>query len=177
MLKVLQQGFRQREPRIAVLLPARMKVGSAWSDAVIHNVSSRGLLAAAEDAPARGTYLEIRRGANVIVGRVMWRKDRFFGVRTQDMIDLAALSAAPQRRDPRAASAAARGPERRGVERLGGDVATARRLERNRERSRLVQFVVLGSAAIAAGAAVAYEAFVMLAAPLRQAGAAMAGGG
>ncbi|WP_375391415.1 hypothetical protein [uncultured Sphingomonas sp.] len=154
-----------------------MKVASAWSDAVIHNVSSRGLLAAAEDAPAPGTYLEIRRGTNIIVGRVMWRKDRFFGVRTQDAIDLAALSAAPQRRDPRAASAPARGPERRGMERLGRDVATARRLERNRELSRLFQFVVLGSAAIAAGVAVAYEAFVMLAAPLRQASAAMAIGG
>ncbi len=177
MLRVLQQGLRQREPRIKVLLPSRMKVGSAWADAVIHNVSSRGLLAAAEDAPAPGAYLEIRRGTNIIVGRVMWRKDRFFGVRTQDAIDLAALSATPQRPSPRAAIEAARGPERRGTDRLSRDVATARRLERNRELSRLFQLVVVGSAAVAAGAAVAYEAYEVLAAPLRQATHAMAIGG
>lgn len=171
MLRILHQGLRQREPRTAVLLPARMKLDTGWADATIHNVSSRGLMAAADAAPAPGAYVDIRRGRNIIVGRVVWRKDRFFGVRAQDRIDLAALSAPPQRKPaPGGAEPIA---ERRGDDRLRREIATARRLERHRALARFGQFAAVGAVAAAACVAVATEAYDALSAPARQINAAL----
>ena len=65
MLAALQTGFRPREERITVLIPSRMRVESQWCDVVIHNVSSRGLMAGCDTPPAVGSYVEIRRGTIV----------------------------------------------------------------------------------------------------------------
>ncbi|RZM26822.1 MAG: PilZ domain-containing protein, partial [Sphingomonas sp.] len=70
----MQTGFRPREERITVLIPSRMRLESQWHDLVIHNVSSRGLMAGCDSPPAVGSYVEIRRGTIVIVGRVQWTK-------------------------------------------------------------------------------------------------------
>lgn len=166
MLNVLQQGFRKREARVPVLLPARMKRGSAWVDATIHNVSSRGMLVATNDPPDAGAYVDIRRGSNVMIGRVAWRKDRFFGVRTQDRIDLPALQRPPQR--PGAGPSAGRSPdasERRSADRSRSDAAVARRLERNRTLSHLLQFTTLGLFAAIACAGLAMGVYNVLRAP------------
>lgn len=65
-----------------------MRVGSAWFDVCIRNMSSRGLLVEAASPPARGTYLEIRRGARVIVARSVWVDDGRCGLRTQDRLTI-----------------------------------------------------------------------------------------
>ncbi|RZM10031.1 MAG: PilZ domain-containing protein, partial [Sphingomonas sp.] len=98
MLTLLQGGVRPREPRTKVLVPCRLNVDGAWSDACVHNVSSRGMLMAADAAPRPGSYVEVRRGTLLIVGRVMWRQDRCFGIRTQDRISVDALVSEPRRR-------------------------------------------------------------------------------
>ena len=50
-----------------------MRVGAAWRDARILNLSSRGLMIKAERAAAAAaTTLELRRGRHVIIARVMW---------------------------------------------------------------------------------------------------------
>jgi hypothetical protein len=84
---------KPREPRRNVMLTARMRHGEAWSDACILNISSRGLLLHAADPPSRGTFIEVRRGAYVIVARVIWAKTDRFGVCAQDRLAIDALVA------------------------------------------------------------------------------------
>ncbi|QDZ08491.1 PilZ domain-containing protein [Sphingomonas panacisoli] len=137
MAMIARLGLKARDPRTTVLLPSRMRIESAWSDACIHNVSARGLLVSADDAPRAGAYVEIRRGRAVIIGRAVWQKDRFFGVRTQDRIYLAVLQGGPAQNDnaPR--------NDRRHADRYQQDAAVARSLERNRAFARLFQFGVV----------------------------------
>lgn len=75
------------------MIAARMRHGNAWSDASILNISSRGLLLHATPPPARGTYVEVRRGAHVIVGRVIWANADRFGLRAQDRLAIDSLVA------------------------------------------------------------------------------------
>lgn len=79
-------ALKAREPRRKVMIKARMRAGASWSDACILNMSSRGMLVHAPTAPARGAYLELRRGGYVIVARVVWANDNRFGVQTQDVV-------------------------------------------------------------------------------------------
>lgn len=70
-----------------VVTSARMRCGAAWSDVCIVNLSTRGVGLQGPRAPGRGTYVELRRGSNVlIVGCVVWSEGQRFGVRTQDPI-------------------------------------------------------------------------------------------
>jgi hypothetical protein len=80
---------KPREPRLNVMIQARVRVGASWNDACILNLSTRGMMVRAPAAPDRGSYLEIRRGAHVIVARVIWSNADRFGVQTQDPIPAA----------------------------------------------------------------------------------------
>lgn len=75
------------------MIAARMRNGDAWSDANILNLSSRGLLLHAAAPPPRGSYVEVRRGVHVIIGRVIWANSDRFGVRTQDSLAIDSLIA------------------------------------------------------------------------------------
>lgn len=68
------------------MIRARVRMDSCWSDACILNLSKRGMLVRAPQVPARGSYLEIRRGAHFIVARVVWSSPDRFGVHTQDPV-------------------------------------------------------------------------------------------
>ena len=136
------------------MIAARLRHGDAWSDANILNLSSRGLLLRASSPPARGAYVEVRRGAHVIVGRVIWATSDRFGVRAQDRLAIDALvaNASPARQ---AANDAGTAPaERRSRPR-------PERLEwrhaRSRERGRVFQFACIGGFGLAL-AACAYGA-------------------
>ncbi|NJR78997.1 PilZ domain-containing protein [Sphingomonas corticis] len=148
-----------------------MRVGGAWSDVVIHNVSSRGLMAGCDDPPALGSYVEIRRGGVVIIGRVQWMKHRFFGIRTQDRISVQALIREPrQATRPRPANDAAP-PERRSDSRLEHEASMARRVERSRAFASAFQYltaavVVLTMAGI--GGSLVYDALSRPAAAIEQ---------
>lgn len=83
--------MKLREPRLSVCIGARVRHGDKWSDANILNLSSRGLLVRAPTPPSRGTYIEIRRGAHVVVGRVVWTTTDRFGVRAQDKLAIESL--------------------------------------------------------------------------------------
>lgn len=80
--------MRTREPRRNVLLKARMRQDRSWTDVTIRNVSARGMLLCSEDPPERGAYIEICGPAATLVGRVAWVRNGYFGVRTQDRIDV-----------------------------------------------------------------------------------------
>ena len=128
---------KQREPRRKVLVRARMRCGADWGDVVIHNMSSRGLLATSEVPCPRGTVIEIRRIHHVIVGRVVWQKDAYFGIRTQDRIDIdGVVTARPPLQKP------ARGQdERRAADRPSMSVAD--REAASRRFARGFQFAVM----------------------------------
>ena len=81
--------MNKREVRRKVLIKTRMCVGSAWSDAAVLNISSRGLLLSSnQPSPKRGAYLEVRRGPHIVVGRVIWSDGHCFGVKAQDCIEV-----------------------------------------------------------------------------------------
>lgn len=174
---VLEGGaqVKPREPRQKVLIRARMRLGSSWGDVNILNVSSRGLLIQSRDTPPRGAYLEVRRGRQAIVARVVWSEQQQFGVRTQDPLSIEALirepdlSAAPARS---AAQDAAARVERRSVDRR----ALACRHESSRHVSRALEYacvmLVGGIAALSAYGLVADS----LARPLAKATAALTPG-
>jgi hypothetical protein len=84
---------RQRENRRIVFLKARMRVAEGWIDITICNISSRGLMAKCACPPQKGEYVEIRQRGTCIVARVAWSHNARFGVRSQDIVDLAALLA------------------------------------------------------------------------------------
>lgn len=76
-------------------VPCRMNVDGRWSNGCIHDVSDKGLLVSSSEPPILGTYVDIRRGTLVIIGRVVWNGGSRFGVRTQDPVSLAALLSEP----------------------------------------------------------------------------------
>lgn len=59
-------------------------------DVCIRNISTKGLMLQADAAPPRGTYVEIVGAEQTIVGRVVWAKDRRFGIHSCVAIDVAA---------------------------------------------------------------------------------------
>ena len=136
------------------MIPARMRNGDAWSDANILNLSSRGLLLHAAAPPPRGSYVEVRRGTHIIVGRVIWANSDRFGVRTQDSLAIDSLIAnAPPKRQ------AANDPEGPNVERRARPRSEALewRQVQSGHQGRALQFlVVAGLGAILA--ACAYDA-------------------
>ena len=83
--------MKAREPRRKVLVRTRVRSGATWYDASILNISSRGMMLQAAKPPVHGSHLELRRGALIIVARVMWCESRRFGVKTQDELPIQAL--------------------------------------------------------------------------------------
>lgn len=142
-------AMKLREVRRRVLIPARMRVGVSWGDVSILDISSRGMLIQAIQAPPRGTYLEVRRGRHVIVARVVWTQDRKFGIFTQDRLSVEAIISEPDRSAPEARRPCDDAPpvERR-VQQSSGD-----RHERSRAAARVIEFGVLGFVAASAAAA------------------------
>ena len=87
--------MKQRSERRKLLVSARMRSDTGWSDVAITNASIRGLGLQTAQPPPRGTYVELRRGQLVINARVVWSNNHRFGVHTQDPVPIAALSARP----------------------------------------------------------------------------------
>jgi hypothetical protein len=122
------------------MIDARLRVGASWSDALILNMSSKGLLVRSNQSVDRGSYLEIRRGAHVIVARVIWSNSGRFGVQTQDPVPAASLI-----RDP----ANFASPPRPAVgvqERRAAPRPTGTRHERSRHQARAIEFAAIALA-------------------------------
>ena len=68
-----------------------MRSGISWHDVCIMDLSRRGIGIQAAEPPSRGTYVEICRGTQVIVARVMWAKGHRAGLNSQDAIAVRAL--------------------------------------------------------------------------------------
>ena len=79
-------AVRPRDPRLPVRISARMRTGSSWSDVQIMNVSHRGLMISGPQLPTRGAYVEVRKGRQIIVARVVWSDRARIGVHTQEKV-------------------------------------------------------------------------------------------
>ena len=160
--------MKAREERRPVLIRARMRMGASWGDVRILNISSRGLMLHCAKTPAKGSYLELRRGRHAIVARVVWCSDQYFGVQTQDRLIVDSIIREP---DYSAATGASGPPvERRSPDRH----RLQRRHESSKSAGRAVEFACLAIAGVSAamvGYAIIEET---LTAPLAKATAALA---
>lgn len=137
--RAMVTALKLREPRLNVMIQARVRVGASWNDACILNLSSRGMLVRAPQAPNRGSYLEIRRGNQVIVARVVWSNADRFGVYTQDPVPAADLICGTSSTGIAKPSVVGGFAERRSAPRP--PVLTS---ERSRWRARAIEFSTLG---------------------------------
>lgn len=151
--------LKPREPRRKVMIKARMRIGAAWQDVCILNVSSRGLLCQAGSPPARGTYVEICRGRHLIVARVVWNEGRRSGLRTQDCLPIDDVVSEPDGSGARVAHAA---QVNSFVERRASPRNTGERHADSRIASRLIEF----TAVAVFGVSAAYGAATLLQAAL-----------
>lgn len=141
-----RQIMKAREPRRKVVVPARLNAGPKWVDAVILNVSSRGMLVRSDTPMAVGTYVDLRRGRQVIIGRAVWIDGNQFGVLAQDRIDIEALLGELSR----PSSADGPRPERRADPQRASGMSASQRADRNWQLGALFQYVVMGAAVLAA---------------------------
>jgi hypothetical protein len=144
-------------------VPWRMNVRGKWSNGCIHDVSDQGLLVSSDAPPAIGTYVDIRRGTLVIIGRVVWSGGSRFGVRTQDPVSVAVLLSEPVLKR-RPAIAERRSPTREETTRRVADQA-----DRNRRRSSAFQFVCLTIIGLGVAYFAAISCYRALATPLNAA--------
>jgi hypothetical protein len=162
------KAMKAREPRHKVLVRARMYAGGGWHDTCILNVSSRGLLLQAAAPPVKGTYLEIRRGPVTIMARVMWTKSHRFGVKTQDLVRLEAIT-------PEAPTPTPGQVDRRN-DRRSKPGARLSEHDSSRQRGRLIEYGFAAALAAAGAGMVASEVAAVLGAPIRNVEAALASG-
>lgn len=148
---------KAREERLKVLLRARMLIGASWTEVCIVNITSRGLGLQAASPPARGEYVEIRRGAHIIIGRVAWSGTHRFGIASQGTMPVYSIINEPDRQilDPAKV-------ERRAVPRL-----PAPQIE-SRIRARLLQFLCVVAVGSGLAAALAASVQAALAQPMAQ---------
>jgi hypothetical protein len=154
---VQSSGLKARETRRQLFMRARMRAGGAPVDVCIRNISSRGMLLQASAPPPRGTYVEIICPFHTIVARVIWAKDRRFGVQTRLPMDVSAVVGDTAPRAPKSPSPAitlASWAEQRPI----SDIQ--RRLDRSRRLSSVMEFaffLVLSAAAAVFTANILYE--------------------
>lgn len=164
-LNLLPTGVKPRETRRKVLLSARMRLDAGWQDARIHNISSRGLLVAATRPAAAGTYVDIRMGCHTVIGRAVWSRDGFFGVRSQHRLDVDALVEGVRspmvRRDSDSSSLV----ERRARDRLVAESEAAHKAARSQFLASVFQYGLIALGGLSISSLAAAEVYELLSGP------------
>lgn len=107
-----------REQRLTVTLEARMRLDMGWAVVWVHNLSKHGMMLWSSAPPRPGSYVEVQRARTTIIARAVWVRDKFFGLRTEDALDINTLlggTARPAAIEPARGSSSApatRDPER-----------------------------------------------------------------
>ncbi|MEZ0244876.1 MAG: PilZ domain-containing protein [Sphingomonas sp.] len=158
--------MQARELRQKVVFNARMRLGRNWSDVVIRDLSSHGLLLTSQAPPPPGSYLEICGPATSLVARTIWVKDGRFGVRTQDRIDVNAMLAGGRMRAHDPASVVVR-PVRA--------PAPQQSYQRSRHRASAFEYAAAILVILAAAATVGILLNNVFAAPIRAVVSALGG--
>lgn len=156
-----------REQRRKVLIRARMRAGGPPAEVCIRDISTKGLMLQANAPPPRGTYIEIVGAEQTIVGRVVWAKDRRFGMHTCDAIDVAAALRGIPARPPHL------GPPSRPAT-FAPAIARANP-ESRRALAKAMEFVVIGAFAAALIVVLASTAYATLSRPFDDAAVHLGG--
>ncbi len=133
-------------------------------------------MVACDDPLAAGDYVDIRRGRQVVIGRVIWRRDRFSGIRTQDTVSADVLINEP-RLEGRPVQQDGEGDRRTARSRIANEIDAARRIERSRSLSRAMQFGGICLFGLVAAITIAVQLANLLAAPTARIDKALTIGG
>ena len=149
------------------MVNARMRSGQGWGDARILNVSSRGMMIRTILPTRPGTTIELRRGDQVMVAKVVWKDGTRAGLRSDSVLPVTDLMCVSEKAgEPEAMWSPGAVSKRRTV-RID-EAASA-------NRARAMEF----AAALAVGAMVAFglgsAALATLGQPLQQMKSAMGG--
>ena len=139
-------------------------MGSGWANACILNISSRGMLIRSTGTAEPGSVVELRRGDQVILARVVWRHGSRAGLQAEDQLpveEILSLTQAPSLRLT-AQTALPSKPRKR-----------PRSHEDNRQRARVIEFASIAAIAGFMAFGVAVMAQQALARPLALVGAAL----
>lgn len=167
MWKGGQQGIKPREERISVVIPSRMRVADCWSDVCIRNISSRGLLVAAKAPPPVGSYVEIRRGTQIIVARAVWTSGQYLGLRAQEKLPVQRIISEPRLTSrPQVAVADGVAAADRRDARTPAAQATADRAARSRRIASSIQFMLFAAIGIGVAGWAATAVFAVLGNPM-----------
>ncbi len=89
---VSQPTERRSMPRVELRCAVRLTWGATLCDAVLRNISARGMQLEAGGLPERGTFVSIHiEGLNVPPGEVMWRKDNLAGIQLMEELGWSSL--------------------------------------------------------------------------------------
>jgi len=160
-----QNGLRHRELRRRVILPARLRLGSQWTDICILNVSSRGLMIQSGQPARQGTIVEVRRERHIITGRVMWRDGGKIGLQCEDRVPVEGILSLGAAKSLRLVAADGDLIERRQVPRRGRP--------ESRLLGRTIQFAGVLAIVLALSISAVLWVKTTLAQPLRTAEAAL----
>jgi hypothetical protein len=159
-------SHRAREERRTIFLKVRLRTDEGWRDVTIGNVSLHGLMLRGPSLPPKGAFIEVRHRSVCIIGRIVWSNGSCCGVRTQDVVDIAALLSQPlvvPRKDQ---------PERRQAARSRHDPSPAQslasRVESSRRFARIFDWSLVAAGGALAAAGVASAAATAMDQPLHQ---------
>lgn len=79
------------EKRTRLMVRAMLRDDGPEREACLLDLSSRGLMASVNQAPRRGTFVELTVGRHSLVGQVQWSEGRRFGMRLRERIDVLAV--------------------------------------------------------------------------------------
>lgn len=164
----LNSGFKPREARQKVVLPARMRLGGQFSDVCIRDISSRGMMLQAANPPPQGSYVEIYRSAHTIVARVVWSRERRFGIQSQDKMHVAEIISVSAPGGTRRPDQERRAGDRHSRAVLPPRNTIAEQADRNRQRSRIFEFSTLMMFGLIGAGFVGHLAYDVIANPLRK---------
>ena len=151
---------KPREWRRKVQVSARMRSPAGWGDARIVNVSSRGMQIWTAQPAAPGTTIELRRGDQVIVARVVWQHGRRAGLRSDTVLPVTDLMCSSEKLgEPEPAWSPAAGSRRRSPRIDEAGIAY---------RARAMQFAAVVAVVGFAASWIGLVALETLGAPLRQ---------
>jgi hypothetical protein len=134
------QHWRPRDNRKSVRISVRVRTNDGWIDAVVRNVSDRGMMLHSLEPLRRNQFVEITRGRHRLVGRIVWNSETASGLHAREPVDLKGLLGEPE------ASPAPDGLDRRARPRSETTqrvVPTAEQAEASRFMGRAFEFVFL----------------------------------
>ena len=85
--------WRPRESRKSVHIGVRVRTDEGWIDATVRNVSQRGLMLHSPRPLRRNQFVEVARGRQLVVGRIVWSDATAAGMQARDCVDIGGLLA------------------------------------------------------------------------------------